>query len=41
VEQILRATAEHSRIAGVGVTGFLDDERNVPVISRLLVAAGL
>jgi arginase len=41
VEAILRTTAERSRIAGVGVTGFLRVERNVPVISRLLAAAGL
>lgn len=41
VEAILRTTAERNRIVGVGVTGFLRVERNVPVISRLLAAAGL
>ena len=41
VEAILRGVAGRTTIAGVGVTGFLLDERNVPVISRLLVAAGL
>lgn len=41
VEAILRATAERSRIAGMGVTGFLREERNVPVITCLLAAAGL
>lgn len=41
VEAILRTTAERNRIVGVGVTGFLRVEGNVPVISRLLAAAGL
>lgn len=41
VEAILRDVAGRSAIAGVGVTGLLLDERNVPVISRLLTAAGL
>jgi arginase len=41
VEAILRDVAGRSAIAGVGVTGFLLDERNVPVISRVLTAAGL
>jgi len=40
VEATLRETAERTPIAGVGVTGFLSTERNVPVISRLLTAAG-
>jgi arginase len=41
VEAILRDVAGRSTIAGVGVTGFLPDDRNVPVISRVLAAAGL
>lgn len=41
VEAVLRDVAGHTTIAGVGVTGFLLDERNVPVISRLLAATGL
>lgn len=41
VEAILRDVAGRSTIAGVGVTGFLLDDRNVPVISRVLAAAGL
>ncbi len=40
VEAVLRETAARTTIAGVGVTGFLLSERNVPVIAHLLVAAG-
>jgi arginase len=41
VEAILRDVAARSRVAGVGVTGLLLDERNTPVATRLLAAAGL
>jgi arginase len=41
VEEILRRTAQLRPVAGVGVTGFRLDERNIPVITRLLAAAGL
>lgn len=41
VESILREVVSRSRLSGIGVTGHLRDERNVPVAERLLVAAGL
>jgi arginase len=41
VEAVVRAVAAATRIAGMGVTGMLPDPRNVPVVTRLLTAAGL
>ena len=41
VEATVRAAAAATRIAGFGVTGMLPDPRNVPVVTRLLAAAGL
>jgi hypothetical protein len=41
VEAVLRDAAARAPIAGVGVTGFLHDDRNIPVVARLLAAAGL
>lgn len=41
IEDVLRDVAARTTIAGIGVTGFLRDERNVPVVTRLLAAAGL
>jgi arginase len=41
VEAALRAVAAATRIAGLGVTGMLPDTQNVPVVTRLLTAAGL
>jgi arginase len=41
VEAILRDVVSRSPLAGIGVTGHLDDERNVAVVTRLLAAAGL
>jgi arginase len=41
VEGILRDAASRVPLAGIGVTGHLPDERNVPVITRVLAAAGL
>jgi arginase len=41
IEASLREVVSHARLAGMGVTGHLADERNVPVVTRLLAAAGL
>lgn len=41
LEAVLHAVASRSQVAGVGVTGLLGDERNGPVVTRLLTAAGL
>ena len=41
VEATLRRLSERVTVAGAGVTGLVADERNVPVVSRLLRAAGL
>jgi arginase len=41
VESILRDVVSRARLAGIGVTGHLHDERNIPVITRLLAAAGV
>jgi arginase family enzyme len=41
VEAILQDLAENARVVGMGVTGFLLDERNVAVVTRLVGAAGL
>ena len=41
VEAILRDVVSRVPLAGIGVTGHLGEERNVPVVTRLLVAAGL
>ena len=41
IEAVLRETGARTAIAGVGVTGFVASERNVPIIARLLAAAGL
>lgn len=40
IEEVLLETKARARISGIGVTGFLASERNVPVITRLLAAAG-
>ena len=40
IEAILLETKACGRISGIGVTGFVASERNVPVITRLLAAAG-
>jgi len=39
-EAILSEVAARATVAGMGVTGFLREERNLPVVSRLLAAAG-
>jgi arginase family enzyme len=41
VEAALRDVVSRARLAGMGVTGHLAEERNVPVVTRLLAAAGL
>jgi arginase family enzyme len=41
VEGILRDLAVRTELAGLGVTSGLLDDRNVPVVKRLLAAAGL
>ena len=41
VESILREVVSRARLVGIGVTGHMRDERNIPVITRLLAAAGV
>jgi arginase len=41
VAAVLRDVTTRARLAGIGVTGHLAEERNVPVITRLLAAAGI
>ena len=41
IETVLRDVSARVHVAGAGVTGGLPDERNLPVVSRLLAAAGL
>jgi arginase family enzyme len=40
-ESILRDVATRARVVGIGVTGLLQSDRNVRVVSRLVAAAGL
>ena len=40
IEALLRDVAERTRIAGMGVTGFLPTERNAALVTRMLTAAG-
>jgi arginase len=41
VEAVLHDVVERAPLAGIGLTGLLPDEANVPVAARLLAAAGL
>jgi arginase len=41
IEALLREVVAQTPLVGLGVTGHLRHERNVPVIARLLAAAGL
>jgi len=41
IEAILRDAVSRVPLAGIGVTGHVRDDRNIPVVSRLLAAAGL
>jgi arginase family enzyme len=40
IDELLRDIASRTRIAGIGVTGFLATERNTALASRMLAAAG-
>jgi arginase len=39
-EAILRDVSAQARVAGIGVTGLLPEDSNLPVVQRLLTAAG-
>ncbi len=41
IETVLRDAVSRAPLAGMGVTGHVRDDRNIPVVSRLLTAAGL
>ncbi len=41
VESVLRDAVSRAPLAGIGVTGHLQAERNIPVVTRLLAAVGL
>jgi arginase len=41
IEAVLREVVSRTSLAGMGVTGHLQDERNVRVITRLVAAAGI
>ncbi len=41
IEAVLREVVSRKPLAGMGVTGHLKDERNVPVVARLVAAAGI
>jgi arginase family enzyme len=41
IEATLAEAGSRARLAGMGVTGHLRDERNIAVVTRLLAAAGL
>ena len=41
IETVLHDAASRATLAGIGVTGHVRDQRNTPVVSRLLTAAGL
>ncbi len=41
IEATLRDAVDRAPLAGMGVTGHVRDKRNIPVVSRLLAAAGL
>jgi arginase len=40
IEEIIRDVARRTKVAGMGVTGLLPAQSNLPVIARLLAAAG-
>jgi arginase len=40
IEKLIRDVAGRTRIAGIGVTGFLASDRNAAVAARMLAAAG-
>jgi arginase len=41
IETVLREVVSKAQLAGIGITGHVKDERNLPVIGRLLAAAGI
>ena len=41
IETVLHDAASRATLAGIGVTGHVRDQRNTPVVWRLLTAAGL
>ena len=41
VEAVLRDAVSRAPLAGIGVTGHVRHEKNIPIVSRLLTAAGL
>lgn len=41
IEAVFRDTVLRTPLAGIGVTGHVRDEKNIPIVSRLLTAAGL
>jgi arginase len=41
IAAVIESTVSRTRLAGMGVTGHLRSERNIPVVARLLTAAGL
>ena len=41
VERVLQAVSSATTVAGIGVTALLRDRRNIPVVTRLVTAAGL
>jgi arginase family enzyme len=41
IEAVLREVVSRAPLAGIGVTGHLNHERNVPVVTRLLSATGI
>jgi arginase len=41
VEGVLREVASSGTVVGMGVTGFLQRDRNIAVVARLLAAAGI
>ena len=41
IETVLRDAGSRVALAGIGVTGHVRDDKNIPIVSRLLTAAGL
>jgi arginase len=41
IAAVLESTVSRTRLAGMGVTGHLRSDRNIPVVTRLLSAVGL
>ncbi len=41
IETVLRDAVSRAPLAGIGVTGHVRDDKNIPIVSRLLTATGL